>query len=300
MSARVNYEEVPVKSVLHAVKGMPFQYSINPYRGCVHSCHYCFARRYHAFLDLNADEDFTSIIVVKKNAPEVLRQELARRRGGWEGVNIALGTGTDPYQPIEGKQRTTRGILAALRDFRVRVGVITKGTMAVRDADILADAAWRGRCSVAVSITTMDEGVWARLEPGTPPPRSRMRAVERLAAAGVRVGVVLAPVVPGVTDSEASILAVAESAGAAGAHFLDGRPLYLMPGTKEHFTSYLALEEPHLLRRYQTMYAGAYPPQDYSRRIEGLIAQARGLYGLDRRFVAEPERERARQLPLAV
>ena len=194
MGSPVTYEEVQRKSVLNAVKGMPFKWSINPYKGCVHSCHYCFARRFRGFLDLNADEDFTSIIMVKANAPEVLREELARRRTR-EG--IALGTATDPYQPIEGKYRLTRRILAALADYSADVGIVTKGTMMVRDIDLLQQLSRRGRCTVSVSITTVNEEVWARLEPGTPPPRSRLRAVARLAAAGIHVGVALAPIVPG-------------------------------------------------------------------------------------------------------
>lgn len=300
MAKGVIYESASCKSVLHPVQGMPFQYSINPYRGCVHSCHYCFARRYHAYLGLNADSDFTTIIVAKSNAPEVLRQELARRRAGWEGVSVAVGTATDPYQPIEGKLRLTRGILEAMRDWRVRAGIITKGTMVVRDADLLSDPAWGGRCGVSVSITTLDEAVWASLEPGTPPPRSRLRAVQRLAAAGVRVGVALAPVVPGITDAPDSLRAVAEAAAASGAAYLEGRPLYLMPGVKEHFSSYLADERPELLERYGAMFPAAYPPRAYSQRIEETLAELRERLGWTAGMVKPGEAPRQRQLSLAL
>jgi hypothetical protein len=167
---------------------MAFAWSINPYKGCVHGCHYCFARRYHSFIDLDVGDDFTGIILVRVNAPEVLRRELAKR--SWKREMVALGTATDPYQPIEGKYRLTRGILEALRDFRTPVSIITKGSMVVRDIDVLADLQQRAGCTVSFSTTTLDEDTWRRLEPGTPPPLQRLRAMQRLAEAGVNAGVI--------------------------------------------------------------------------------------------------------------
>ena len=298
--SKATYEEVQCKSVLHPVKGMPFQWSINPYKGCVHSCHYCFARRFHAFIDLNADEDFTSIIMVKANAPAVLRAELAMGRA--RGESIALGTATDPYQPIEGKYRLTRAMLQALADHRASVGLVTKGTMIVRDIDLLAELSHRGNCTVSLSITTLDEGIWERLEPGTPPPRSRLRALERLTREGINAGVALAPVVPGITDSPESLEEVARGAVSAGARFLEGRPLYLMPGVKEHFQKYLAAEHPELRWRYEGLYPGAYPPRAYSGHIDEVLEDLRERFGLHRRaeVTASPLDDGPRQLAMAL
>lgn len=168
MMARVRYEEIQSQSALNRVEGMGFRWSLNPYRGCVHSCHYCFARRYHGYFDLNASEDFTGIIFVKLNAPQVLRRELARP--SWKRETVAVGTATDPYQPAEGKYRITRGCLEAFADFHSPIGLVTKGTMIVRDIDVLSDLAHKADGSVCFSVTTLDSQLWRRLEPGTPPP----------------------------------------------------------------------------------------------------------------------------------
>ena len=239
------YEEAPCKSVLNRVPNMAFKWSINPYRGCVHSCHYCFARRYHAYFDLDAGEDFTSLIFVKVDAPEVLRHELARR--SWKREQVALGTATDPYQPIEGKYRITRGILEALRDYRTPVGIVTKGTLIVRDADLLSSMSEGAGCTVSFSVPTVDTDIWRRLEPGTPPPLKRLLAMQRLIDAGVNAGVALAPVVPGVTDSLENLEAAAHAAAEHGARFVTTRVLYLKPGVKEHFEGFLRREYPDLV-----------------------------------------------------
>jgi len=275
--AKTTYEEVRCKSVLNRVRGMDFAWSINPYRGCVHSCHYCFARRYHAQFDLDAGADFTSVIFVKVNAPEVLRLELSRP--SWRRETVTLGTATDPYQPIEGKFRITRGILEALRDFRTPVAIVTKRTMIVRDADVLAALSRRASCTVCHSVTTLDEEAWRRIEPGTPPPRQRLRAMERLAAAGVNAGVLLAPIVPGITDSPRALEEVARAAAAHGARFLGHAVLRLQGSVKEHFGEFLRSDYPELLGRYQRLYPGAYAPWDYKDRIDERMAELRERYG---------------------
>lgn len=294
----VHYEEVQCKSVLNPVRGMAFSWSINPYRGCVHSCHYCFARRYHAFYDLDASDDFTSVIMVKVNAPAVLRQELSRL--SWQRDLVALGTATDPYQPIEGKYHITRGILEALHAFRTPVGIVTKGTMAVRDVDILAEMSRKGRCSVSFSVTTLDRQIWERLEPGTPPPQQRLRAVEKLARSGVNAGVFAAPVVPGITDSVENMEAVARAAAEHGAQFFGASVLYLKPGVKEHFTGFLESRYPDLVARYRRLFPGAYAPSGYARQVYGLVDALQHRYGLLAERSASPSEDLPVQLALAL
>ncbi len=188
------YEEIQACSALNRVDNMDFQWSLNPYRGCVHGCHYCFARRYHALYDLGAGQDFTGIIIVKTNLPELLRKELSRPN--WRQHTVAIGTATDPYQPIEGKYRLTRRCLQALCDFYTPVTLVTKGTMAVRDVDVLSDLARTAGCVVCFSVTTLNQDLWRRLEPGTPPPLKRLQAMETLVSRGVPAGVLMSPLVP--------------------------------------------------------------------------------------------------------
>ncbi len=277
--AKVFYDEAPCKSVLNRVQGMWFKWSVNPYRGCVHSCHYCFARRFHAQLDLNPSDDFTSIIVVKTNAPDVIRLELSRP--SWQREHVTIGTATDPYQPIEGKYRLTRGILEALRDYRTPTSLITKGTMIVRDADVLASLNRRAGATVCFSVTTLDKTLWERLEPGTPPPRQRLRARKRLVDAGVNAGVLMAPVVPNITDTYENMEEVAREAAAHGAQFFGAAPLRLQGGTKVHFMDWLDVTYPHLSRHYRQMYPGAYAPDRYHGQIESLTAALQQRYGFE-------------------
>ena len=296
------YEEIQCKSVLNRVHTMAFGWSINPYRGCVHSCHYCFARRYHGYFDLNASEDFTGIIFVKVNAPQVLRQELSRP--SWRREEVVLGTATDPYQPIEGKYRITRGILSALHDYRTPVGIVTKGTLAVRDADLLASLSHRARCTVSFSVTTLDAETWRRLEPGTPPPLKRLQAMQWLVEAGVNAGVLLAPVVPGVTASLENLSEVVRAAAGHGARFIGTSVLYLKPGVKEHFNDFLRREYPGLLPRYRGMFPGAYAPKGYARRVRDLVTVLQERYGVLAPPQAGPEPDRGfeagQQLALAL
>ena len=185
------YEEVHCKTALTRVQGMAFGWSLNPYRGCTHGCHYCFARSTHFYYDLDADDEFSSIIFVKTNIADVLRMELSSPR--WQRPRVVIGTATDPYQPIEGKYRLTRAVLEAFLAFRTPVSIITKSSLVVRDVDLLAEIAQRLGCTVNFSITTLDRTLWRQLEPGTAPPLQRLRAMQRLAAAGVHAGVLLAP-----------------------------------------------------------------------------------------------------------
>ena len=183
--------EVEARSVINRVPGgrMPFDWTINPYRGCMHACVYCFARPTHSYLDMDAGKDFETKIVVKVNAPEVLRRELAAKR--WKGEHIAMGTGTDPYQRLEGRYRLMRGIIEALIDHRNPFSILTKGTLITRDLDLLVQAAEHAPVSAAFSIGTLDEQVWRETEPGTPNPKARIEAVRALVDAGIPTGVLM-------------------------------------------------------------------------------------------------------------
>src|SRR5439155_9100834 len=192
---RARYQEVACRSALNRVRGMPFEWTLNPYRGCTHGCHYCYARRYHAQFEMNADDEFASVILVKKNFVEVLARQLARP--AWTGEYIAVGTATDCYQPIEGHYKLTRRTIGALLRARNPMGLVTKGPMVVRDRDLLVDLSRVASCTVYMSVPTVDEDIWRLLEPGTAPPLQRLRAVRELVDAGVNAGVRMHPSVPG-------------------------------------------------------------------------------------------------------
>ena len=293
-------EEVECKTVLNRVKGMPFKWSINPYKGCVHGCHYCYARRYHAFIDLNPGEDFTGLILARVNAAEVLRSELARR--SWKRETVALGTATDPYQPIEGRYRITRGILEALRDYRTPVSIVTKGTMIVRDLDVLADLARRAGASVCMSIATLDRETWRRLEPGTAPPWQRLRAVRKLSEAGVEAGVLIAPIVPGITDASDDLRELVKAAADHGARFVGSRVLALQGSVKDHFLGFMGKEYPGLLAEYRRLFPGANADRDYAAATTGYVDGLRRLYRVGDRSAREVIRPagHGRQLSLAL
>ena len=242
------YQEITCRSALNRVKGMPFEWTLNPYRGCTHGCHYCYARRYQTQFELGADDEFSSIIFVKTNFVEVLQREL--RRPSWSGDYVALGTATDCYQPIEGHYRLTRRSLEAMRDARNPVGVITKGPMIVRDKDILADLAADGRCGVYISVPTVDEDAWRMLEPGTAPPLQRLRAVRELVDAGVRAGVLMNPIVPGITSKPALLERTMKAIADHGARFVGCNVMFLDGGTRDHFMRWLAQEFPELVDGY--------------------------------------------------
>ena len=278
MSSRVRYEEVECRTALNRVKGMGFRWSLNPYRGCVHGCHYCFARRFHSYYDLDTSNDFTSVIFVKTNAHEVLAQELSRR--SWRREVVTVGTATDPYQPIEGKYRVTRRCLEAFVDWRSPITLITKGSMIIRDVDVLQELARRAECTVCFSITTMDPQLVRKLEPGTPPPHQRLRAMGRLVQAGVNAGVALAPVIPGITDDTANLENVARSAADHGARFLWANTVYLKPGTKEHFLSFVRKEYPGLEADFQRLYPGSYAPKSVQSDLDRRIADIKLAHGL--------------------
>src|SRR5215218_10656254 len=243
--SKTHYIEAPCKSALNRVSGMPFRWSLNPYRGCVHGCHYCYARATHPYLGLNADEDFATKIVVKSNMPEVLRHEL--RKPSWTRERVAIGTATDAYQPCEGRYQLTRRCLEALRDHATPVSIVTKSTLILRDRDLLTQLAQGPGVTVYFTITTLDPELWRLIEPGTPPPLKRLEVMRRLSNEGVRCGVFLAPILPGITDATDSVDAVAAAAKAHGAASFGSAVLRLAPLVKEHYLSFVRETFPALL-----------------------------------------------------
>ncbi len=293
--ARPEYIEIRVRSALNRVQGMPFRWSLNPYRGCRHGCSYCYARITHAYYDLDPGPDFERVVFVKVNLPEVLQAELSRP--GWKGERVAIGTATDPYQPAEARYRITRRCLEVFVRRANPCSLTTKGTLVIRDLDLFRELARVTDFSVNISLITLDAGVWRRLEPHTPPPVSRLRAVERLAAAGIRVNVFLAPILPGLTDRPEQLAAVIRAAADHGAAGVYPGVLRLGPGVKELFLEALAREFPALRPAYEALYGPRpNPPAGYTRRVaervENLVARVT--------FKAPPPAPAAAQLRLPI
>jgi DNA repair photolyase len=272
------YQEIRCRSALNSVKGMPFSWTLNPYRGCTHGCHYCYARRYHTQFELGADDEFASIIFVKTNVVQVLRREL--QRPSWTNEVVALGTATDCYQPIEGFYKLTRGVLEAFCDFSTPTGVVTKGPMVVRDKDVLVDLSAKADVTVCVSVPCVDEDVWRGLEPGTAHPLQRLRAVKELVDAGIHAGVLMNPIVPGISSKPALLERTVKTIADHGARFVGCNVMYLQDGTRDHFMRWLAQEYPHLVDGYQRLYAGKYPPKGYRDEVRNVIGLLKQRYGL--------------------
>jgi DNA repair photolyase len=273
------YQEIRCRSALNRVQGMPFEWTLNPYRGCTHACHYCFARRYQTQLELGSGDEFSSLIFVKTNFVEVLRRELDHPK--WMRGLAALGTATDPYQPIEGQYQLTRGTLRALATGRSPVGLLTKGPMVVRDIDVLQDlmANTRGS-SVCMSVPTVDDEAWRTLEPGTAPPLQRLRAVRRMVDAGLDAGVLMAPLVPGFSTHPAKIEATVKAIADHGARFVGTNILFLDGGTREHFMRFLSDEFPAMTEQYGRLYASKYVPKDYAERVKKTVGMLEARYAL--------------------
>src|SRR6187397_2666995 len=275
------YQEVTCRSALNGVKGMPFKWTLNPYRGCTHACHYCFARRYQTQFELGPGDEFSSLIFVKVNFADVLRRELDKP--SWTREQVALGTATDPYQPIEGHYKLTRRSLEALIAGRTPVGIVTKGPMIVRDKDLLAELSRVASCTVCLSVPTVDEDAWRALEPGTAHPLQRLRAVRTLREAGINAGVLMAPVVPGFTTQTAKLEATIKAIADSGAAFMGANVLYLKGGTRDHFMGFLARAYPEMAERYGRLYAGAHVPREYSNAVRGLLDVLQARHGMPMR-----------------
>jgi DNA repair photolyase len=304
--AGLTFHEVRSKSALNRVPGassMPFAWTVNPYRGCAHSCHYCFARAYHAYLDLGIGEDFSSKIVVKTNVVEVLRRELASEK--WTGEHVAMGTATDPYQHCEGRYRLTRGVVQAFADFANPLSMLTKSTMIVRDLDVFCRLNDATDVSVSMSVGTLDEGVRRVVEPGTPPGRKRLEILSRFAEAGIRTGVLVAPILPGLTDDEEHLEVVVSACADAGVSYAAPIALHVRASIRDYVIPWVERTYPRLVPLYRELYgARAYAPRAYQEELTARFARVRARHGLDggggrpSRPLPRPAREE--QLALAV
>jgi DNA repair photolyase len=278
---------------------MGFRWSLNPYMGCEHRCTFCYVRAFERRADRPWDERYGASIRVKVNVADVLRRELARP--SWHRELVAVGAATDPYQPAEGRYRLTRRCLEALAGARNPFDLITRGPMIVRDIDVLQVASRRAQVSVNVSVPTLDEQVWRKTEPGTPPPRQRLRALRALVEAGVKAGVGIAPILPGISDGPEQLAAVVDAAREAGATHVWCNVLHLRPGTREHFLEHLARDWPGLLPRYERLYRSAYLEDRVAGPIRSRVAELReGREIADRRTVRLEPPPEAEQLPLAI
>ncbi|MCH8281332.1 MAG: radical SAM protein, partial [Chloroflexi bacterium] len=293
-------QEIHCKTLLNRIDipSFPFQWTLNPYRGCRHACRYCYARPTHEFLGLDAGREFEQRIFAKVNAPEVLRQEL--RRPKWKNEAIAIGTASDPYEPAEMEYRLTRRILQVLCEFRTPASITTKGVLVRRDVDVLQELGRVADVRVNFSVGSIDERVWKLTEPGAPSPVARLEAMQFLVENGINAGVMMAPLLPGISDSTESIYDVAEAAAAHGARFIGANVLFLKPGSKEWFMPMLKETYPHLAPGYAKMYAKTYAPRDYTSSVMKVVDQARRSVGLASMEPTKSMDAPQRQLQLAL
>ena len=280
---RAEYREEECRSALNRVRGMPFSWSLNPYTGCVHRCTFCYVRAFERRADRPSDDRYGRSIRVKVNVAEVLARELGRR--SWAREAVAVGAATDPYQPAEGRYRLTRACIEVLGRAATPIRLITRGPLIVRDVDVLQEASRRADVHVTFSVPTLDQEVWRRTEPGTAPPRQRLRALSELVEAGVRAGVGMAPILPGLSDRPEQLAEVVKAARAAGATGIWANLLYLAPGTKEHFLEALARDWPEQLEHYEELYArGAYLPRGEVEPVRARVRELARAHGVrDRR-----------------
>jgi len=290
------FYEVRAKTVINRVpeqSQVPFRWTINPYRGCSHACNFCFARPTHTYLDMNARRDFEKEIVVKVNAPEVLRAQLAKP--SWKGEHIAMGTNTDPYQWVEGRYKLMRGIWEALRDAANPCSILTQSPLLLRDLDLMTQIGERTSISANLSIPTLDEQMWRATEPHTPNPRARIEAVAKLNEAGIPTGVLIAPLMPGINDSPDQVEEIVRLCEEAGAVSIGGIALHLRGEVRGIFFDWLRAKRPDLIPQYERMYRrGAYAPREYKERVAQLTKTSPAFarrYLRDRQEMEERERE---------
>ena len=280
----VEYFTLPAKSLLNRCnsrRGVPFEWTINPYRGCEFGCKYCYARYTHEFMEMREGAEFEQKIYIKQHAAELLRQELRQVR---QGESIAIGAATDPYQPAERRYEVTRGILEEFaRHAGFNLGIITKSNSILRDIDVLQAVARQNRLSVNVTITTLDVELARILEPRAPRPDLRLEAIRKLSEAGLRVGMSGSPVLPGITDSPKDIEALVRAAAEAGVHHIFAGPLFLKPCSAAVFLPFLEKQFPHLVENYKRRYHGrAFLPASYAKPLSQLVARLRQKYGIGR------------------
>ena len=283
----ITFHEVLCKSALNKVPNaamLPFRYTVNGYRGCSHACRYCFARPTHEYLDLDCGTDFDTQVVVKTNVADVLRRELHRR--SWQRETVALGTNTDPYQRAEGRYALMPGIIGALADSGTPLSILTKGTLLRRDLPLIAAAAERVDVSVAVSLAVADPDLHKDVEPGTPTPSARLGLIAAIRDAGLDCHVMVAPVLPMLTDSVEHLDGLLSQIAAAGANGVTVFGLHLRGSTRGWFMSWLARSHPDLVAEYRQLYRrGAYLPPSYRKMLHDRVTPLVAKHGLapDRR-----------------
>ena len=300
---QVEYFTLPARSLLNRCvsrRGMPFSWTINPYRGCEFACRYCYARYTHEFMELRQPEDFEQKIFVKQHAADLLRQELRRVKSG---EVIALGTATDPYQPAEKRYEVTRGILEEFaRHEGLELGIVTKSNLIVRDRELLQAVAKKNQLTIHITVTTMDVNLARILEPRAPRPDLRMEAVRELREAGIYVSVNCAPVLPAITDNAANLESVVRAAAGANAQNVHAGPLFLKPCAAAMFLPFMEQHFPQLVETYRQRYEkDAYLPASYGKRISALVRSLCRKHGMktDERWRAVINKpEAARQLAL--
>lgn len=267
----IEFHEIEAKSIINRAKTPWFDYTINAYRGCSHACTYCFARPTHEYLGFNSGSDFETKIQVKVNAVDLARKEIGSRR--WGGHRIAMGTATDPYQRAEGRYKLTRGLIEVMARYRNPFSILTKGVLITRDIDVLTEASRVTDVSVAVSIPTLDVGVWRTSEPGAPHPRARMDAVRKLNEAGIDCGVMMMPILPGLSDHPNQLMDVVKAAVDAGATSIIPGHVYLRPGVKEQFMEWLDQTYPTLVARYGDLFKDhSHVANTRARSLQGQVA----------------------------
>jgi DNA repair photolyase len=298
---RPEYFLLPVRSILNKCDSsrVPFEWTINPYRGCEFACKYCYARYTHEYMELEGSE-FEKKIFVKQNAATLLTQDVARkysyqRPGAEDGrpEHIAIGTATDPYQPAEREYGVTRACLEELAKREgLSVSVITKSNQVVRDIDVLQRIAARSELSLNITVTTLRSRLARLLEPRAPRPDLRLDAVKQLHNAGLRVGVSASPLIPGITDGEGELEAVAAAAKEAGAQWFFSGVLFLMPSSARIFLPFVREKFPKLAKQYDQWYGkNGYAPEEYRKKIAERVARIRVKHGFHTRPFEESQRK---------
>ena len=298
--AGAEVQEIHCKSLLNRldIPNFPFRWTLNPYRGCRHACTYCYARPTHEYLGLDAGRDFEQRVFAKVNAPEVLREEL--RRPKWRGEAIAIGTASDPYEPAESQYMLTRRIIQVLSEFKNPASITTKGVLVRRDVDVLRELSSVADVRINFSVGSIDDKVWKLTEPGTPRPLARLEVMQFLVENGITAGVMMAPLLPGISDSAESINAVVAAAAEHKARFLGANVLFLKPGSKEWFMPMLRETYPHLNQAYARLYPKTYAPREYTESVLKVVEEARLAWGLSTMELTRELKGQQQQLQLAL
>ena len=288
---KINYIEQQCKSVLHKISksNLPFKWGVNPFRGCLHSCIYCFARYTHSYLDLDPSKDFETTIIVKMKSPQILRKELSKPK--WKKEFVILGSVCDPYQPAEKKYQLTREILKVFRQYRSPLTIATKSDLITRDIDILSEMSQEMFVNIVMSVSSISPKAAKKLEPRAPSTVRRLQAISKLRDAGLKVGILLMPVVPFINDSDGEIESLFEAIANAGANFVIPGILYLQGASKNRFFDFIKEEFPELESKYKQFYSTRSPPKYYRTKKQLLFRTLIKKYQLDDYNTLKPENQ---------